>query len=224
MVVSVKNKIIENNNVFHLQKLRSYRKKHLIIAAIGLFLYGCETKSKTPKPTEINVKLTPKKVILNDEILNEKEADIINNGPLFQFETSIDSIRHSTSMKRGVLDYVQNNVGIDVKLEQTDSRFNIRYLGSSQRLGYDFFLLSSLIDIGRTKLNRHSILVYFNDRLEARYIVKNSDYFPRSVSKDELVFEIYDDNYKSKSFKFDFLTSPPPCLNFDNYSSCISKF
>ena len=35
---------------------------------------------------------------------------------------------------------------------------------------------------------------------------------------------LYDDNYKSKSFKFDFLTSPPPCLNFDNYSSCISKF
>lgn len=224
MVVSVKNKIVENNNVFHLKKLRFYRKTYLIMATAVLFSYACETKSKTPKPSGVNTKLTSQKVTLDDEFLNEKESDIINNKPIFQFETSMDTIYSDAGSQIGILNYLQKNKGVDIKLEQTDSRFNVKYLGNSKRLDYKFYLLSSLIEKGQKKMNRHSILIYFNNSLEARYIVKNSDYFPRSIDEDQLVFEIYDDDYKSKSYRFDFLTSPPPCLNFDNYSTCISNF
>ena len=224
MVVSVKNKIIENNNVFHLKKLRSYRKKRLIIAIIALFVYACKSKTKTPKPNEINTELTSKKIIQDDEFLNKKESQIIKNRSLFQFRTRIDTINSDKNLQLGVLDYLEKNIGIDLKLEQTGAHFNIKYLGSSTRLYYKFYLLSTLADYDQHKLNRHSILVYFNDKLEARYIVKNSDYFPRRITNDLLVFEVYNEEYQSKTYRFDFLTSPPPCLNFDNYSTCISKF
>ncbi len=224
MVVSVKNKIIGLFNVVHLDKLRFYRKIKLIYVAFGIFLGGCGAETNTPKPNKINAELTPKKSTSDEDILNKSESDLIHNSPLFLFETRIDSALSDSILKIGVLTYLESNLNIDTKLEQTDSRFNIKYLGSSKRLDYKFYLLSSLITNGPENLNRHSILVYFNKRLEARYIVKNSDYFPRSIEEDKLVFDIYDDEYKAKTYRFDFMTSPPPCLNFDNYSTCISKF
>lgn len=211
--------------MFHLIKFHFNRKKNLIIVVLMLFLHACETKSKTPKPNKVNTELTPKNIRHDDELLNKKESDIINNSPLFLFETDLDSTLSDSALQIGVLNYLEENIKVDTKLEQTGSRFNIKYLGSSKRLNYRFYLLSSLVKKnGQENLNRHSILVYFNDRLEARYIVKNSDYFPRSIDEDQLEFDIYNDEYKAKSYQFDFSTSPPPCLNFDNYSTCISKF
>lgn len=207
-------------NVFRLKKLHFSRKK-VVISLFVLLFNSCSLEGeKTPKPFRENQQNVKLNNVSQSELINRHERDLIKNKPSSVFMLT-DSLSNSSL---GILDLVSSHPGQNINARQTATRLNIQYLGSTQRLGYKIFLLSSVIELKNEKANRHSILVYFRNQLEARYIVKSTDFFPRKVMGNQLIFEIFDENYNSQIFSFNFNTDPPACLNFDNYSTCVSQF